>query len=83
MKTSKKNQKCKKLELQQKIREPLSVRKFDKNQDVLCEGLEFSRNASCQFSTLPSQCMHSDLLADTCLTDSNIKFQNTNSATLL
>lgn len=60
-KTPKKSKKQCDIEYQRsKIREPLTVRKIDKNRDVLCDDLEFSRNLSNQFSTLPAKTSHLD-----------------------
>lgn len=47
-----KNQKCKKLDCNIKLREPLTVRKFDKNTDALGPNIDLSRNSIHYFSTL-------------------------------
>lgn len=69
-----------KLEVQSKIREPLSVRKFDKNRQDLCVNSNAAnKNSIYLSSTLPAKWLWFDLLDDKSQEDSNFKVDEGNS----
>ena len=80
-KSNKKNQKIKKLDVLNKIREPLSVRKFDKNSQALWIQNESSnKNSVFLSSTLPAKWLWFDLLNEQSMDDSNSKIAEINSS---
>ena len=82
-KSNKKDGRGRKLDIQHKVREPLSVRKFDKNTEALNSDMESSRNGIYQFSTLPNNYIGSESLIDQPLLEEKPKMCNANSTSFL
>ena len=79
-KSGMKNPKSKKLDIINKVREPLTVRKFDKNSQALWVKDLSQKNSLYLSSTLPVKCLWFDLLNEEWADESDWKVAEANSS---
>lgn len=53
------------LEIQSKVREPLSVRKIERNNEDLCPNIKRSKNSTIQFDSMPFSQLTSNIMNST------------------